>query len=58
MNLIDENLKLKILRGKPLLLEKTKGFFIHRTIGEIIKQVFLWKKYIKVFLMKMEIKKN
>jgi len=36
MNSIDENLKLKILRGKPILLEKTNCFFIHRTIGEII----------------------
>ena len=36
MNLINENLKLKIIGGKPILLEKTNCFFIHRTIEEII----------------------
>lgn len=36
MNSISENLKLKILKGSPILLEKTNCFFIHRTIGEII----------------------
>lgn len=36
MNLINEDLKLKILKGNPILLKKTNGFFIHRTIEEII----------------------
>ena len=36
MNSINENLKLKILKGSPILLEKTNCFFIHRTISEII----------------------
>ena len=36
MNLIDENLKLKIIGGKPILLEKINCFFIHRTLEEII----------------------
>lgn len=36
MNLINENLKLKIISGKPILLEKINCFFIHRTIEEII----------------------
>lgn len=36
MNLINENLKLKLLTGKPILLEKSNCFFIHRTLEEII----------------------
>lgn len=36
MNLINENLKLKIISGKPILLKKINCFFIHRTIEEII----------------------
>ena len=36
MNLIDEDLKLKIISGKPILLKKTNCFFQHRTIEEII----------------------
>lgn len=36
MSSINENLKLKIIGGKPILLEKTNCFFIHRTIEEII----------------------
>ena len=36
MNLIADDLKLKILSGKPILLEKINCFFIHRTIEEII----------------------
>lgn len=52
MNLIDENLKLKILRGKPLLLEKTNSFFIHRTIGEIIDYTQInFLKIIQLFSM-------
>lgn len=36
MNLINEDLKLKIISGKPILLEKTNCFFQHRTLEEII----------------------
>ena len=36
MNSINETLKLKIISGKPILLEKINCFFIHRTIEEII----------------------
>lgn len=36
MNSINDDLKLKIIAGKPLLLNKTNCFFIHRTIEEII----------------------
>ena len=36
MNSIDEDLKLKIISGKPILLEKSNCFFHHRTIEEII----------------------
>jgi len=36
MNLINENLKLKIISGKPILLEKINCFFIHRTLEEVI----------------------
>jgi len=37
MNSINDNLKLKILSGKPILLKKINCFFIHRTIEEIIE---------------------
>ena len=36
MNLINDSLKLKIISGKPILLEKINCFFIHRTLEEII----------------------
>lgn len=36
MNSINENLKLKLIGGKPILLKKVNCFFIHRTIEEII----------------------
>jgi len=36
MNSIDEDLKLKIISGKPILLEKSNCFFHHRTIEEVI----------------------
>ena len=36
MNLIDEDLKLKIIAGKPILLQKSNCFFQHRTIEELI----------------------
>ena len=36
MNSINEILKLKILSGKPILLQKCNCFFIHRTLEEII----------------------
>ena len=52
MNLIDEDLKLKILRGKPILLKKTNGFFIHRTVGEIIDFTYTdFLKIIQLFTM-------
>ena len=52
MNSIDENLKLKILRGKPILLNKTNGFFIHRTIGEIIDYTQInFLKAVQLFTM-------
>jgi hypothetical protein len=36
MNSIDEDLKLKIISGKPILLKKSNCFFYHRTLEEII----------------------
>jgi hypothetical protein len=36
MNSIDEDLKLKIISGKPILLKKTNCFFYHRTLEEVI----------------------
>lgn len=36
MNSIDEDLKLKIISGKPILLEKSNCFFHHRTLEEVI----------------------
>ena len=36
MNSIDEDLKLKIILGKPILLKKVNCFFYHRTLEEII----------------------
>lgn len=36
MNLIDEDLKLKIITGKPILLKNSNCFFQHRTIEEVI----------------------
>ena len=36
MNSINDSLKLKIISGKPILLEKINCFFIHRTLEEII----------------------
>lgn len=52
MNLTDEDLKLKILRGKPILLKKTNGFFIHRTVGEIIDFTYTdFLKTIQLFTM-------
>ena len=35
MNSIDEDLKLKIISGKPILLKKINCFFYHRTLEEI-----------------------
>lgn len=60
MNSISEDLKLKILRGKPILLEKTNGFFIHRTIGEIIDYTYTeFLKNIQIFLIEdKEIQKD
>ena len=36
MNSISEDLKLKIISGKPILLEKSNCFFLHHTLEEII----------------------
>lgn len=46
MSLINEDLKLKILKGNPILLKNTNGFFIHRTIGEIID--FSYTEFLKI----------
>ena len=51
MNLVNEDLKLKILKGDPILLKKTNGFFIHRTIGEIIDYEYTeFLKIVQLFL--------
>ena len=51
MNLINEDLKLKILKGNPILLKNTNGFFIHRTIGEIIDYTYTeFLKIVQLFL--------
>lgn len=47
MNLIDESLKLKLIKGSPLLLEKTNAFFQHKTVGEIID--FGYTEFLKIF---------
>lgn len=47
MNLIDENLKLKLIKGSPLLLKKTNAFFQHKTVGEIID--FGYTDFLKIF---------
>ena len=47
MNLIDENLKLKLIKGSPLLLKKTNAFFQHKTVGEIID--FDYTEFLKIF---------
>ena len=50
MSSINEDLKLKILQGDPILLEKTNSFFIHRTIGEIIEYTYTdFLKIIQLF---------
>lgn len=36
MSSIDESLKLKLIKGSPLLLQKTNAFFLPKTVGEII----------------------
>ena len=52
MNSINENLKLKILKGSPILLEKTNCFFIHRTIGEIIDFDYIeFLKIVQLFVI-------
>lgn len=60
MNLINEDLKLKILKGTPILLKKTNGFFIHRTIGEIIDYTYSeFLKVLQLFLISdKEIQEN
>ena len=51
MNLINEDLKLKILKGNPILLKNTNGFFIHRTVGEIIDYTYTeFLKIVQLFL--------
>ena len=47
MNLIDENLKLKLIKGSPLLLKKTNAFFQHKTVGEIID--FDYTEFLRIF---------
>ena len=55
MNSISEDLKLKILKGSPILLQKTNGFFIHRTIGEIIDYTYTdFLKTVQLFSMSDE----
>ena len=55
MSSIDEDLKLKILEGGPILLQKTNGFFIHRTIRDIIKFGYLdFLRMVQLFLISDE----
>ena len=50
MNSIDEELKLKIILGKPILLEKSNCFFQHHTLEEIIDFGFVdFLKIIQLF---------
>jgi len=60
MNSINEDLKLKILKGGPILLEKTNCFFIHRTIEEIIDYTYSrFLRSIQLFMVtNKEIQKN
>lgn len=52
MSSINEDLKLKILKGDPILLEKTNCFFIHRTISEIIDYSYTnFLRAIQLFLL-------
>ena len=51
MNSINEDLKLKILKGNPILLKNSNGFFIHRTIGEIIDYTYTeFLRIVQLFL--------
>lgn len=60
MSSIDESLKLKLLKGTPILLEHSNLFFIQRTIGEIID--FGYEKFLKllgiIFISQEEIEKE
>jgi len=49
MSLINEDLKLKILKGNPILLQKTNAFFIHRTINEVID--FTYSEFLKIITL-------
>lgn len=59
-NSIDESLKLKLLKGTPILLNSCNLFFIQRTIGEIID--FGYEKFLSLlailFVTKEEIKEE
>lgn len=60
MNSINEDLKLKIISGKPILLEKSNCFFHHRTIEEIID--FGLSEFLKIIQLfefsDLELQKN
>lgn len=41
MNLVNEDLKLKLITGDPILLNKSNVFFYHRTIREVIQYGYI-----------------
>lgn len=59
-NSIDESLKLKLLKGTPILLDTCNLFFIQRTIGEIID--FGYEKFLSLlatlFITKEEVQEE
>lgn len=59
-NSIDESLKLKLLKGTPILLDTCNLFFIQRTIGEIID--FGYEKFLSLlatlFVTKEEVREE